>query len=150
MSEFIIQAIFKREESKEMLERLVKPILDVFDEMDELSNKNKELQEQEKQIKEEYQKKLLPISKEYGENSTKISSLSQKQQAMRSDLSRKMRKANCLMTTVKIKQNGKIKTYGIFCDSSMAMIQELTETKEAEKRIAIERMKEEKVDNNQK
>ena len=97
-----------------MLERLVKPILDIYKEMEELQMESKEKDKVLEALKKEYDKKEERLETEQDKIHDKISNLGEKQLKLRKELGASMRKAKCAMTTTKI--DGIL--YGI-CDTAI-------------------------------
>jgi hypothetical protein len=124
-------------ESEIMLERLVKPILDIYNEMEILQMEGRKKDEA---LAKEYEKKEARLQNEKDKIYTKVHQLGDKHTKLRKELGVSMRKAKCPMTTTEI--DGVL--YGICSYCGVAIIQQMTDTKEAEKLLAIDRLEKSK------
>jgi len=123
-----------------MLERLVKPILDIYDEMEMLQEDGKGKDKALDALEKEYREKEARLEKEKDKIYDRVRELSKKQFDLRKKLGKAMLEAKCPMTTVEI--DGKI--YGICGSNGRVEIQIMTDTKEAEKLLAIKKMEKSK------
>jgi RNA polymerase-binding transcription factor DksA len=123
-----------------MLERLVKPILDIYNEMEILQMEGRKKDEALEALAKEYEKKEARLQNEKDKIYTKVHQLGDKQTKLRKELGVSMRKAKCPMTTTEI--DGVL--YGICDNCGVAIIQQMTDTKEAEKLLAIDRLEKSK------
>ena len=127
-----------------MLERLVKPILVAWDELKIADNKTLELSNKICVLRKEYEEQMKPLEKELEINKNNASKLRDKQLVLRKKLGYQLREAKCQMTTVNIEMNGETKLYGVYENSGMIMLAEITNTKEAEKLLAVEKLEKSK------
>jgi DNA repair exonuclease SbcCD ATPase subunit len=123
-----------------MLERLVKPILEIYNEMEILQKEGRKKDEALEALEEEYDKKETRLQNERDKINEKVRQLGEKQAKLRKELGVSMRKAKCPMTTTMI--DGVL--YGVCDNGASVIIQQMTDTKEAEKLLAIDRLEKSK------
>ena len=127
-----------------MLERLVKPILEIWEEMkisdDEIAKIDKKIKAKQAR----YETEMKPLQKELDTYKNKSYQLREKQVTMRKQLGNQLIRAKCGMTIVEVEMKGETKPYGIYSDGGTVTIREIEKTKEVEKKIAVNKLEKSK------